>query len=186
MVVEVTMQRKRIMIILIVLVIATGMLFAEIPSIFEAGLVSTYTIQDLADTQFANYTPAVRAAFYITEWFGLSGEIMLLQPFNSPASTFTSYLATDLVFRWPLGFFEPYLALGPAYAIVYTGGSLSLPEQIPYRARVGFDFNVMPVLAIGIEAAHLIPNIPDLVGSSATGFDFMNNTHVGLVIKAKL
>ena len=111
---------------------------------------------------------------------------MLLQPFNSPSSTFTSYVATDLVFRWPLGFFEPYLALGPAYAILYTGGTLSLPEQIPYRARVGFDFNVMPVLSIGIEAAHLIPNVPDLVGSSATGFDLMNNTHVGLVVKAKL
>jgi anaerobic C4-dicarboxylate transporter len=91
-----------------------------------------------------------------------------------------------LVFRWPLGFFEPYVALGPAYRIELINGDPALPEVIPYGARVGFDFNITPVLALGIEGKHLIPNLPDLVGTSATGFDLTGDTHVGLVVKAKL
>lgn len=183
---EVPMRMRHTLVIVLIFLVVGTVAMAATPSIFEVGLVNSYAIQDLVDTNFASYSPSIRMAFYINEWFGLSTDVLLQDPFDSPSDLYAFYIATDLVFRWPLGFFEPYVALGPAYRIELINGDPALPEVIPYGARVGFDFNITPVLALGIEGKHLIPNLPDLVGTSATGFDLTGDTHVGLVVKAKL
>lgn len=179
------MRLKLMLVMLVVLLVVGGVVGAAVPSIFEAGLVSSYTIEALADTEFATYSPAVRLGFYVNEWFGISGEALLVSPFSESSDTYRFLLSTDLVFRWPLGFFEPYLGIGPTYDVQITSGDFSFMEKILYSARVGFDFNITPVLALGVEANHIIPDLPNLL-ASPENFDLMANTHIGLVVKAKL
>jgi hypothetical protein len=179
------MRRKQMLVLLIVLLVIGGVVGAAIPSMFEASLISSYTIEDLADTDFAAYSPGVRLGFYVNEWFGLSGEALLVSPFAESTDTYRFILSTDLVFRWPLGFVEPYLGIGPSYDVRITSGDIDFMREILYSARLGFDFNITPVLALGVEAQHIIPDLPGLLASPGN-FDVMKNTHIGLIVKAKL
>jgi hypothetical protein len=177
-------MRKKVMILLLVVAICGGgSLAAEIPSIFEVGLMNTYTLQDIADTDYVTYTPGVRMAFFITEWFGLSGEAALVKPFEEGSTGTQLRLATNLIARWPLGFFETYAALGPVYDMTVNSGAIDLATMVLYHARIGFDFNITPVFAIALEATHVV-NLNEVV--SGTPIDLMGDTSAGIVLKMKL
>jgi hypothetical protein len=177
---------KRLVIIALIVCVFSGTAMAANPSVFDLGLVNTYTIQDLADTDFATYTPGLRATFYVNSWFGISGDVFLTTPFvEGGMEPLNFLLSTDLVVRAPLGFFEPYLAIGPSYFLELDSGALTLAAQVPYSARVGFDFNITPVFALGIEGIHMIPNLSNLIAGTED-FDLMNNTQAALVIKLKM
>lgn len=175
---------KRLVIIALIVCVFSGTAMAASPSIFDLGLVNTYTIQDLADTDFAAYTPGLRATFYVNSWFGISGETLVATPFAG-ATTWEFLISTDLVMRAPLGFFEPYFALGPYYSLILSDAGVNLQELVSYRARVGFDFNITPVFALGIEGMHMVSNLSDLIDGTAS-FDLMNDTRAALLIKLKL
>ena len=180
------MRMKQMLVMLVVLlVVVGGVVGAAVPSIFEAGLVSSYSLESLTDSDFATYSPAVRLGFYVNEWFGISGETLLVSPFSENSDTYRFLLSTDLVLRWPLGFFEPYLGIGPTYDLRITSGDFDFIQKILYSVRIGFDFNITPVLALGVEANHIVPDLPALL-ASPENFDAMANTHIGLVVKAKL
>lgn len=166
------------------LVLCVGVATAEVPSVFEMNVLNYYTIQDLADSEFSTYTPGVRMAFFITEWFGLSGDVLLREPFSGDISGNALLVSTDLVFRWPLGFFEMYGALGPAYDLTIDSGTIAVPAKVKYNGRVGFDFNITPVFCVGIEAKHVIQDLSDLVAGGS--LDAMADTYVGLGLKMKL
>lgn len=180
------MRPKRLMVIALILCIVGGFAVAATPSVFDLGLVNYYTVDDLMETDFAAYTPGLRASFYVNSWFGLSGDVFLTAPFAEGGLEAMNFLlSTDLVFRAPLGFFEPYLAIGPSYQLTLGEGALSLAEAVLYSARVGFDFNITPVFALGVEGMHLI-NVGALIADSSTFVDdVLANTSVGLVLKAK-
>ncbi len=178
------MRIKRMLVVTIILCIVGGLVIAATPSIFEMGLVNSYSISDISESNFSAYTPGVRMTFYVNEWFGLSGEALLREPFQGELSLATSiiHVSTNLVFRWPIGFFEPYLSLGPTYS-VDLGETSPLSESILYNAKVGFDFNITPVFALGAEAGYLA-NLGDILNDQAE-IDLMQST-VGLVLKLKL
>jgi hypothetical protein len=124
-------------------------------------------------------------AFFITEWFGLAGDIIMPTPFDTTGPGYAFILSTDLVFRLPLGFFEIYTGFGPAYDVGLADESpVPLKPHANYSARLGFDFNITPVFALGIEANQIV-NLDGLL-SGATTYDAMRDTYVGLGIKVKL
>lgn len=177
------MHKKIMVVVLLVMMMVGGVATAATPSVFEAGLVNSYSLQDFADTDFANYTPGVRMTFYITEWFGLSGEVLVDAPFGSGSFEIGDmFVSTDLTLRWPLGFFEPYFGVGPTYriGIVNPGSPHEVIEELYYNARVGFDFNITPVFGLGVEAQYT-HDLGDLVT-----FDYMTNTKTNLLLKVKL
>lgn len=165
--------------------ICAGTVTADTPSVFEINLLNYYAIEDLADTSFSRYSPGLRMAFFITEWFGLAGDIIMPAPFDSSGSGHALILSTDLVFRLPLDFFEIYAGFGPAYDVVLADDTgKPLKKHVNYSARLGFDFNITPVFALGIEANQII-NLGDLISGDTT-YDAMRDTYVGLGIKVKL
>jgi len=177
---------KRLVIVALIVCVFSGTAMAASPSIFDLGLVNTYTIQDLADTDFAAYTPGLRATFYVNSWFGISSDVFLSTPFvDGGLEPMNFLLFTDLVMRAPLGFFEPYLAIGPSYQLTLNSGTVTLASLVSYSARVGFDFNITPVFALGIEGMHTVSDLSNLIDGSAD-FDLMNDTQAALVIKLKL
>ncbi len=179
------MKTKVLIIAIVLLVICVGTVAADTPSVFEINILNYYTIQDLADTSFVRYTPGVRMGFFITDWFGLAGDIIIPTPFDASGTGYPITLSTDLVFRFPLDFFEITLGFGPAYDLVIADDSgAPLKSHVNYSARLGFDFNITPVFALGIEANQII-NLDGLFSGSIT-YDAMRDTYVGLGIKVKL
>lgn len=179
------MRAKVLIIAIVLLVISAGIVSADTPSVFEMNVMNYYSIKDLSDTEFARYTPGLRMAFFVTEWFGLSGEVIMPAPFDTTGPGYAFILSTDLVFRLPLGFFEMYLGFGPAYDVAISDESgLPLKNHVNYSARAGFDFNITPVFALGVEANQIV-NLDGLISGSVT-YDAMRDTYVGLGIKLKL
>lgn len=179
------MRAKVLIIAIVLLMICVGTVTADTPSVFEINLLNYYTIQDLADTSFARYTPGVRMAFFVTEWFGLAGDIIMPVPFDASGPGHALILSTDLVFRVPLGSFDIYAGFGPAYDVVLADDTgAPLKNHVNYSVRLGFDFNITPVFALGIEA-NQITNLDGLISGSIT-YDAMRDTYVGLGLKVKL
>lgn len=180
------MQKKIIIILVVVLLFSFSSIAAATPSVFEIGLINYYSLDDFVEKDFANYTPAVRATLYVNNWFGLSGDAILRAPFGDSATTkeFNLILAGDLVFRWPTKLIEPYIAFGPAYDLVISETKVELPETIRFGARLGLDFNITPLLSVGVEANHIASNLSAVVAGEE--YDFIGDTFVGISIKLKL
>jgi hypothetical protein len=184
------MRRKSLVIIILFVVLFTGILGAKSdgPSTFDMGLISYYRLSDITETNFAAYTPALRLQVNITDWFGLSAETM----YEFPLDTVTTHrltLTTDMVFRLPIGFFEPFLALGPGYLVTIDQDStFEFVNSVIYNFRAGFDFNITDVFTLGIEGNLLIPSMVDFFTNLATldGPYFMENTLVAIGLKVKL
>lgn len=184
------MRRKSLVIIIVLLVLFSGNLVAKSdgPSTFDMGLISYYRLSDITETNFAAYTPALRLQVNITDWFGLSAETM----YEFPLDTVTTHrltLTTDMVFRLPIGFFEPFLALGPGYLVTIDQDStFEFVNSVIYNFRAGFDFNITDVFTLGIEGNLLIPSMVDFFTNLAAldGPYFMENTLVAIGLKAKL
>lgn len=179
------MRTKVLIIAIVLLVVTAGIVSADTPSVFEMNVMNYYSIKDLADTEFARYTPGLRMAFFVTEWFGLSGEVIMPAPFDTTGAGYAFILSTDLIFRLPLGFFEMYMGLGPAYDLLLGLDAPPLVDQVRYSARAGFDFNITPVFALSVEANHIVTNLSSVI-DGVSPMDWLGDTYVGLGIKLKL
>jgi hypothetical protein len=177
------MRSKRTYIIALIVLLSIGTLFAATPSVFEVGLLNYYTIQDLSDSEFANYTPAIRLSTFVTKWFGLSMDVVMDAPFASDG-TYDFLLTTDAIFRAPLGFVDAYVALGPVYAFEYEQ-ELKMKKEISYNAKLGFDFNLNPLFSIGAEGVYLFKELDKLI-SGESSFEPMEEIKVGINFKLKL
>lgn len=178
-------MKKRVLFIVTILLIAlVASAFAATPSLFEIGLLNYYKLQDLTDSDFAAYTPGLRASVYINNWFGLSGDAILSAPFNVTGDEYTINLSGDIVFRAPLGFFEMYGAFGPIYTLQVSADDIALEAKVNYSGRIGFDFNITPIFGIGVEALHVVSDIPALINGAE--YDLMGSTYVGVTAKLKL
>lgn len=179
------MKVKVCIVTILLLIVCVSAATGETPSVFEINVLNYYTIQDLADTEFSRYTVGGRLSFFITQWFGLAGDIIIPTPFDSAGDGFPLILSTDLVFRLPLGLFEIVAGFGPTYDVVFNDSSGDiLKNHVNYSARLGFDFNITPVFALGLEANHIV-NLGSLI-SGDTSYDAMRDTYVGLGLKVKL
>jgi hypothetical protein len=164
-----------------------GSAFAATPSVFDVGVLNYYKIQDLIDQDFTSYTPGVRLEAHVTPWFGFSTDVLLETPFATGGTSGTYNLVgtTDVSVRASLGFFEPFLAIGPAYMITIDPSGVDLTNDISYSARAGFDFNITQMLTVGAEGKLVMNHIPGLIDGSIVSVDWLDSTYVGLSIKAK-
>lgn len=178
------MRSKAIILSVLFMVLCTGLVTAAVPSICDVGLVSSYRIQDLSEMDIAAYTPALRGQLFITPWFGLSGDVALDSPFASSSDSYTFLVSADIALRWPLGFFEPYFALGPTYKVNLTDSDIAVANAVLGNARAGFDFNITNMFAVGVEGNLVFPDLTVAV-SSLDGQYFLDNTFVGVVCKAR-
>ena len=184
-------MRKRLSIILLVLILvcSASLSAAATPSVFDFDIMNYFKLGEIAAQDFTGYTPGVRMQVNITRWFGLSAEVMCPLPDDFATGEYVSTLTTDIVLRLPLGFFEPFLALGPAYVVTFTPpGLFDLNEFSHYNVRTGFDINFNNWLALGFEAKLPIYNLEQFFLNLATvdGPWLMANTYVGLGLKFKL
>lgn len=180
------MRSKIIILLALLMVLGIGSVFAEVPSLFEINLLNYYSVEDLSESQFTNYTPGVRFAGFITKWFGLSADVILEAPFAEASPTnYHLLLATDAVVRAPLGFFEMYVAAGPAYGFTISEDNFVVDNKVKLNARVGFDFNITPLLSVGVEGAYILGDLASLV-SGASEFEPKAETFVGIGLKLKL
>ena len=177
------MKSKKWVLTILVIVIITSSLFAATPSKFDIGVLNYYKIQDIADTDFAAYSPGLRFEGHITPWFGLGLDGLLQTPFTGTSGVYNILATTDITFRVPVGFFEPYLALGPAYRLTVSDAGASLTADVIYSGRIGFDFNITPIFTVGVEGKVLLDHIPNII--DGTAIDWLDSTHVGLTLKAK-
>lgn len=155
------------------------------PSVFEINLLNYYAIQDLADTSFGRYSPGARMAFFVTDWFGLSGDIILPNPFDSTSPGYGVILSTDFFFRYHHEVVDIYVGLGPAYDLVLADSTgKPLKGNVNYSVRLGFDYNITPVFALGIEANHIV-QLDGLISGDVT-YDAMRDIYLGLALKVKM
>lgn len=177
------MKMKKWGITILMIIIIMSSVFAATPSTFDVGVLNYYLIQDLADTEFAAYSPGVRLEGHITPWFGLGFDTIFYRPFVDSPSSVILIATTDISFRAPLGFFEPYIALGPTYILNIDSG-VDLYPFVAYSGRVGFDFNITPIFTVGVEGKLLLDDLAGLIDGSYS-IDWLDSTFVGLTLKAK-
>jgi hypothetical protein len=185
-------MRKKLSIILLVLILVSSVSLsaAAKPSVFDFDIMNYFKLGEIAAQDFTGYTPGVRMQVNITSWFGLSAEVMCPLPADFAVGPYDATLTTDLVLRLPLGFFEPFLALGPAYTISLdpVAGIVDLDSVVHYNVRTGFDINFNNWLALGFEAKLPFYDL-DTLFADLTVVDgpwLMANTYVGLGLKFKL
>jgi hypothetical protein len=185
-------MRNRLSIIFLVLILMFSVsLSAEAvkPSVFDFDVMNYYKISDLVGQNFAAYTPGVRMQVNITNWFGLSAEVICPLPADTAVGPYRFTLATDLVLRLPLGFFEPFLAMGPAYVLDLTPpGVFDFDDTVHFNVRTGFDINFNSWFALGFEAKLPVYGVEEFFLNLADvdGAWFVENTYVGIGLKVKL
>jgi hypothetical protein len=181
------MNKKVLLVIAIIVLVGSFTLAAAVPSVFDIGLINSYSIQSFMDKDFGAYSPGVRLSGYLCKWFGISAEVTAFAPFTHglDSGEFLLEVGADGIFRYPFGLVEPYLAIGPAYRMVAEEDGFSFIEQVLLSARAGFDFNILPMLGVGIEARHFL-DIPTLIHDPGL-FEALAlfNTRVALTVKAK-
>ncbi|MFA7371277.1 MAG: hypothetical protein WCY78_05055 [Sphaerochaetaceae bacterium] len=180
------MRKKILMVLALVILVSSISLVAATPSVFDIGLVNAYSIGSLMGQDFAAYTPGIRLSGYLCKWFGLSLDVAVEAPFaDLEADEFGLEVVADAVFRYPFGLVEPYLAVGPAYRMAVGATEFVVAEEVLLSARAGLDFNILPMLGVGIEARHFM-DLPLLVADTeAYAEGALDNTKVAITIKAK-
>ncbi|MDX9808853.1 MAG: hypothetical protein RBT04_01730 [Sphaerochaetaceae bacterium] len=184
------MVKKKIAITILMLCLVFSSLHAieNEPSVFELSVVNGYKLDHLVDADFNAYTPSLRVQFNIVEWFGMGMGVMYQYPYDTITKhTFT--LATDIVFKLPIGIFEPYVAFGPNYLFTLDNSNVfSFINTVGYDFRLGFDFDITSWFTLGIEgkllASDLVGLFSNLAGLNTTWL--LENTFVALVLKTKL
>lgn len=181
---------KKISILFLLLVLVLGTTFgasSSKSSLFELTINNTVNIDDLLNKAFV-YMPALRLQFNLNSWFGLAAEGTYRYP-HGAVSDHSVTLATDVVFRAPLGFFEPSIALGPNYLMtISSAGDAVLEKSVAYGVRVGFDFNITDLLCVALEGKMLFKDLSWLFANLdlVDGQYFLEGTSVGLALKLKL
>ncbi|NLA92565.1 MAG: hypothetical protein GX842_03875 [Spirochaetales bacterium] len=179
------MNKKVLLVIAIIVLVGSFSLAAAVPSIFDIGLVNSYSIQSFMNQEFAAYTPAIRLSGYLCKWFGVSVDVGVVAPFVDMNEPLALELVGNAVVRYPFGLVEPYLAVGPAYRMTVGPDYFEVEEEVLINARVGLDFNILPVLGVGVEAQHFI-NLPLLVEDTDFYADgALAETRVAITVKAK-
>ncbi len=178
-------MKKRIIVILVIAILSVTAVGAASPSTFDFGILNYYRVSDLADQEFSGYTPGIRLEGHITPWFGLGADVILQQPFVDSSSVYSFLLTTDVTFRTVVGFFEPYLGLGPAYLATLDSGDFDLLSNVAYNARAGFDFNITDMYTLGIEGKLLVGDL-QTESSAFDTIDWLEATMVGVNLKIKL
>lgn len=179
------MRFKVMVVAVVLLLLCAQVVMAEVPSIFEVNLLNYYSLKDISEGSYAAYTPGLRAALFITSWFGMSADVVMPTPFDLDGGDYSFLLNTDLIFRWPLGFFEMYGAIGPSYEVTYDQTNATLQPFVKYNGRVGFDFNLTPIFSVGVEGVYLFNDLSSLIDGTSE-LNPLSDTLIGIGLKVKL
>lgn len=152
-------MRKRVFLTLLILVIvSTSLLTAA--SKGAVGIVGYTNWNNLAGANDPEgYLGGIRAEFFLNDYLGISGDAMMLAS-DSNNEEFLMLYMLDAVGRIPLGFVEPYVALGPNFMGVLGGDDTSTVD-FGFNTRLGVDFNILDHLSLGIETNFLVDKLED-------------------------
>jgi len=178
------MIKKTLLVIMALLLLTSVALVAKVPSMVEFGILNYYSIEDISSSEFSNYSPGIRGSVYLNKWFGLSGDVIMRAPFVK-GEPFKFILSGDAVFRWATNIVEVYGAFGPAYDLEIDEKDVYLPPNIRFGVRGGFDFNITPLLSVGVEANHIIEDLSSIIDKSLE-YDLKRDVFVGITLKVKL
>ncbi len=181
------MNKKVLLVIAIIVLVGSFSLAAAVPSIVDIGLVNSYSIHSFMNEGFGDYSPGIRLSGYLCKWFGISADVTAFAPFTYglDGGEYLLEVGFDGIFRYPFGLVEPYLAIGPAYRMMVEEDEFTFVPEVLLSARAGLDFNILPMLGVGVEARHFL-DIPTLIHNPGL-FELMAlfNTRVALTVKAK-
>jgi len=153
-------MKKRIAVILLILMTATTALSAG--SMFDVGVVGYYSYWDLENQNFEAFIPAVRVQWNILDYIGVSADALYFGQDEYEVNY--GAIVLDAVFRLPLGFIEPYVAVGPAYFMAFTADDAYVDENsFASNVRAGLDLNITPSLSVGAEANFFVDDVAEFI-----------------------
>lgn len=179
------MYKKTLIVVLVILVLVTGSLAAQRASVFDISMSHSYRLDDAKAINYQSYVPGARVQINIRPWFGVSLGAMYdfvegMEDVNRVV------MAAEIVLRAPIGFFEPFVAVGPMYSMVLPE-TPSVPDTYGGQARAGIDIKFSRVFSLGAEGILVAPSFTDLLDNNvAFDYDYiMENLYVGIAVKAK-
>lgn len=183
-------MRKKISILLLLLVLVLGSTFGastQQSPLFELTINNTVNLNEVINKTFV-YMPALRMQFNLKNWFGLAAEGTYRYPYGVVTDHAVT-LATEVVFKAPLGLFEPSIAIGPNYIMtISSSGDAVLEKSVAYGTRIGFDFNITDLFCVALEGKLLFDDLNWLFANLnlVDGQYFLERTSIGLALKLKL
>jgi hypothetical protein len=179
------MFKKTLIVVLVILVLVTVSLAAQKASVFDISFSHSYRLDDAQAINYQAYIPGIRVQLNIRPWFGLSLGGMY-DFVENMEDVNRALLAAEIVLKAPLGFFEPFVAIGPMYSYTLPE-TVSLPDTYGAQGRAGMDFKFSRWFSLGLEGVLIAPSLTNLVDGTET-FDTAyveDHLYVGFTVKAK-
>mgnify|MGYP001066643374 CR=1 FL=1 len=176
------MRKKALLIVLVlVLVMAAPLTAASKGSI---GLVNYGTLAMFEDAENSDFYTGLRGEFFFSDFLGVSADAMVL--FSAEDEYLMLYMV-DAVGRIPLGFLEPYVALGFNFLGVLSEEEDPEPVEFGVNVRGGVDFNIFDWLSFGIEANFILPDFATFFDNIDAYFteEALQNSLIGVTAKFK-
>lgn len=179
------MRKKALLVVLVLMVAMTASVFAA--STGSIGLVNYGSLADFESGDSNAYIPGLRGEFFLSDYLGVSVDAMLLESWPDYDVYWMLYMF-DAVARLPLGFIEPYFAVGPSYFGVIADGETELAEEsFGFNTRGGFDINILDSLSVGVEANFFVDDLEYFFDNIGDYFseEGLENSLIGVTLKWK-
>lgn len=178
------MRKKTFVVILILAVMLSSVAFAA--STGAIGLVNYANLGDLQDGNSDAYVPGLRVELFLNDYLGVSADAMILATSLDEESYLMMYMI-DGVLRAPLGFVEPYVALGPIFLGYIGEEEMDVSESFGFNVRGGVDINILSWLSVGAEANFFVNKLEDFFNNVGDYFteEALNSSLIGITAKFK-
>lgn len=180
------MSKRLIGIVLILLVLGSVAGLSAKASVFDIGIINAMPVERIIATDFTVYFPGLRLQANVAPWFGIA--VAGLYDQVESDSSHRVYVSTDAVMRIPMGFIEPYIALGPLFVLRFPNSFDPTPlEEYGYHVRAGFDINFNSWFALGFDGELPILDVEEFMANLASidGQYFLDNVLASIVVKVK-
>lgn len=190
------MKAKKILIILILIMVISGSLFANSgPKKAAIGYVNYagwYDYEANGVKDLASYIPGLRLEAFLSKNWGVSADALLLDTVEnwegSGNPLYVMMFMLNGVFRYPFGLIEPYIAAGPIYVGAVTEGASEFSESIGLDLRAGLDVNILDWLSIGVEANYFVDSFKEFFDNAKYYFSvdgLKQSSLIGVSLKFK-
>jgi hypothetical protein len=179
------MNKKMLLVAMIALAMFSGSLYARGASVLDIGISHSYRFDDAQAMDYQSYVPTVRVQLNVRPWFGISFGAMY-DFVEGMDDVHKALLSAEMVLRAPIGFFEPFVAIGPMYSLTLPE-TTELPDSYGVQGRGGFDIRFNGWLSLGLEGTVIVPSLIDVVdGTEILDMDYVqDHLYVGFAVKAK-
>jgi len=181
------MHKKTLFVVLVLLVAMTVSVSAA--SAGSIGFVNYASLEAFESGDSNAYLPGLRAELFLNDFLGISADAILLDSY-----TWLGYEVTEMLYffnavgRIPLGFIEPYLAVGPGYYSIIIGDEVfSDDDAFTFNARAGVDLNIFDWLSVGIEANYFVDDLEEFFSNFSDYFteSSLKGSLIGVTAKFK-